>query len=140
MQVSGFNGAASPTPYLLRITVLEPAARPACAARTVGTAGTEASLPSSIPADTRTLFLVNQERLGDLYGASQAASVMSELADLAAYEDPAGDEFDVRGAVIPVDGDAGVRNAYDTWDANPCSTAGRQHDRHRDQPGRRRPA
>jgi len=34
VQVSGFNGASSPTPYLLRITVLEPVQLP-CAARTV---------------------------------------------------------------------------------------------------------
>ena len=84
VQVSGFNGAASPQPYLLRVTVLEPVSLP-CAARTIGTAGTEGSLPSSLDPSTRTLFLVNQERLGDLYGATAASDVMSKLDELATY-------------------------------------------------------
>ena len=52
-----------------------------------GTAGTEGSLPSSLDPSTRTLILVNQERLGDLYGAA-ASEVMSTLDELATTRTP----------------------------------------------------
>ena len=117
IQVSGYNGGASAQPYVLRVNVTpSPAALP-CQARSYTSGGTAGTVPSTpLPADSRTLILVNQKRLGDIYGPSQATSVMASLNTLAGRDD-------VRGVVIPVDGDSSVASAYAAWDANPCSVA-----------------
>ena len=90
IQVSGFNGAASPPPYLSGSPCWS---RLSAAVRRSNHrhGGTEGTLPSNLDPGTRTLFLVNQERLGDLYGATAASDVMSKLDALATYHDPAGD-------------------------------------------------
>ena len=84
--------------------------------------GTTGSLPASLDPATRTLILVNQKRLGDMYGPAAADAVMAKLQALAGYTDQGGNhDFDVRGAVIPVDGDPTVAADYAAWDDSPCS-------------------
>jgi hypothetical protein len=122
IQVSGFNGASSPLPYVLRVTVITPPSALPCSARNFPGGGTAASLPAQLDPATRTLILVNKKRLGDIYGAAAADGVMAKLQTLASYTDTGGNhDFDVRGAVVPVDGDPTVAADYTAWDASPCS-------------------
>ena len=118
LEVAGYNGAASDDPYVLRVKVSPPPPIPTCAPRTFAFPGQGVSgvLPGNLPATTNTLFIVNKERLGDLYGPSAADDVMSSLSALAVRAD-----LGVRGAVLPVDGSAAVSTAFSAWDANPCS-------------------
>ncbi|HEV3478450.1 MAG TPA: PxKF domain-containing protein [Gaiellaceae bacterium] len=118
ISVSGFNASHSNRNYVLRLQVVEPPPLPDCPDVTglaTAPAGTLPT-PSSLPLDTQTLFLVNRQRLTGLYGqaADDLFSVFSPLDDVAA-------RAEVNGAVIPVDGDLAVRNAYAAWDDNPCS-------------------
>ncbi len=118
IQVSGYNGGFSDRPYVLRVKITPPPPVPQCSSRTFPHAGqgTPGTLPASIPGNVNTFFLVDQKRLGDTYGAADAASVMSSLATLAGRGD-----LGVIGAVIPVEGNPDVQAAYDAWDLNPCS-------------------
>jgi uncharacterized repeat protein (TIGR01451 family) len=118
IQVSGFNGSSSPDPYVLRVKVTPPPPTPQCEARAFpfdgeGIAG---AIPA-ISAAVNTLFIVNQERLGDTYGATAANGVMTALGALAGRAD-----LGMSGAVIPVEGYSEVAQAYAAWDEdNPCS-------------------
>jgi uncharacterized protein YjbI with pentapeptide repeats len=118
LEVAGYNGASSSDPYVLRVKVTPPPQVPVCAARTFPFAGegTVGTMPGSIASNVNTLFIVDQKRLGDLYGASAANGVMSSLTTLAGRSD-----LGVIGAVVPVDGDSNVASKLGTWDANPCS-------------------
>ncbi|MGB9378213.1 MAG: hypothetical protein WCB04_11940, partial [Mycobacteriales bacterium] len=115
IRVSGYNGAASASPYSLLVTVTPPDAPPTCATQSVS-GGTGGSAPASVPATTQTLILTNQKRLGGLYGTSAASGVMSKLSTLAA-------RTDVKGVVVPVESDPAVNAAYTAWDGDPCSPA-----------------
>ena len=114
LQVSSYNASTSNLPYLLRVRDVDPPTTPQCTAyaRTGGVAGTLPDL-TALPEDLATIILVNQKRLGDTFDPAAADDVMSSLAELAARPD-------VKGVVIPVDGDTGVAAAYAAWDANPC--------------------
>jgi hypothetical protein len=122
IQVSGYNGSSSPDPYVLRVKVTPPPPTPQCDARAFPFAGTpQAGIPGTIPAlipdEVNALFIVNQQRLGDTYGAAAANDVMTALRALAARSD-----LGVTGAVIPVEGYPEVAAAYAAWDEdNPCS-------------------
>ena len=126
VQVSGYNGAFSADPYVLRVKVTPPAGDLECVAdrdldADPGRAGVPGvALPSSLPAGVETLFLVNQERLGDLYGNAPGGSLDWGTAVVERLEDLA-QRSDVRGAVLNVGLDAGVAAAYDAWDADRCS-------------------
>ena len=121
ISISGYNGSHSAKPYVLRIQVVDPPPLPPCPPVT----GLAAQAPGTLPAPasldpaTKTLFLVNRQRLAGLYGASSADGLLapgpaSPLHVVAARPE-------VNGAVLPVDGNAAVRGAYATWDQNPCS-------------------
>jgi hypothetical protein len=118
IQVAGYNGSSSPDPYVLRVKVTPPPPIPQCPARTFpfDEEGTSGTIPA-IPAGVNTLFIVNQKRLGDTYGATAANDVMTALSALAARSD-----LDVTGAIVPVEGYPEVAAAYAAWDEdNPCS-------------------
>ncbi len=110
LKVWGYNGSTSPHSYVLSTVVTPPTPLPACTPRTYsgGTAGSAPALPSSF----KTLLLVNQQRLGAMYG--DVSSLMSHLQSFAARPD-------VDGVVYPIESDADVASAYTAWDANPCS-------------------
>jgi uncharacterized delta-60 repeat protein len=124
VQVSGFNGSSSLDPYIVRVTVISPSQTLPCATRSYPNRGSVGQIPTNIDPNTRTLILVNKKRLGDVYDQPLADQVMAKLSALAGYVDPSGNnEFDVRGLVVPVDGNAAVRSDYQAWDANPCSVS-----------------
>ena len=114
--VFGYNGASGPKAYSLRATTQAPPSF-VCPARsfTSAGAGTSGTVPdmTAIPNDLTTLVLVNEKRIGDTYGATAEANVVSALTHLA------GDRtLGVSGAVIPVEGLA--PSQYNAWDHNPC--------------------
>jgi hypothetical protein len=114
LQITGYNGASSGAPYLLRVRQTLPPGAGACPARSFAFAGQGTNgTASAIPANVRTVFLVNQKRLGDTYGAAAATSVMTRLNSLAA-------RADVVGAILPVETNAAVAAAYSNWDSAPC--------------------
>ncbi len=77
LQVSAYNDAVSNQPYVLRVRQVDPPSVPACVAY-AGTGGVAGSMPdlTALPADLATVFLVNQQRLGDRFGAAEAASTI----------------------------------------------------------------
>ncbi len=118
LQVTGFNGAASTKPYALRVTLqTDPSAVPPCATWSfVGDGANRGALP--VPgayAGVNTIFLVNRERLFGKH-PSQAAGVMSSLSSFVAATN-ADAALAVRALVVPLDGDAAVRAAYQNWEA-----------------------
>jgi hypothetical protein len=116
IQVSGFNGASSNQPYLLQVKVTPGPAPMPCMTRRYGTTGVAgtAPAPASVPAATESLILVNQKRMGDIYGAAAVSPMMTSINAMAA-------KSTVRGVVLPVESSAAVQSAYAAWDAAPCS-------------------
>ncbi len=120
--VSGYNGATSNLPYLLRAQVSTPPAEAACTARAFPfTTSTVDAIPA-IPAGANALFLTDPVRLAQTYGDSAAGALTVKLANLVAYLD-AHPELGIVPAVVPVDAYPDVASAYTTWDANPCSVS-----------------
>ena len=114
--VDGYNGDHSNDAYTLRVQVVRPPTLPACPPRTFANpSATVGTLPASINANTQTLFLVNDEAIGRTYGQSAADGLMARLNTFV------GAHPELNAAVLPVDGDAGVRTAKAAWDASPCS-------------------
>jgi hypothetical protein len=122
--VSGYNGASSTKPFVLRVQETPPPPLPNCPARTFPNGAPSSfaagALPSSLPTTTKTLFIVNKQRLTAMYGATAVTNLLNSLNTLAARSE-------VAGTVLFVDGDAGVRNAYSAWDAKPCDTTARNN-------------
>ncbi len=112
-QVVGYNGAFHADPYVVRRTDAPAADLPACPARPLSS-GLQAPFPSSIPASTKALYLVDPGRMAARDGAPATTSLLAKLNDLAAETD---------GLVIPVQNDPDVATtpAFAAWDANPCS-------------------
>ena len=118
--VSGYNGSHSNSPTVLGVKVTPPPPLPPCPARTFPNPTPAANgLPASLPTATRTLFLVNRQRLVALYGATATNALLASIGDQLTPGAFAA-RPEVRGSVLQVDGNAGVRNAYSAWDANPC--------------------
>jgi uncharacterized delta-60 repeat protein len=123
VQVSGFDGAHSDDPYVLRARVIPgPAPAPCPAPRTFPSVGVAGTFPA-VSSATQTLILVDQKRMGDLYGAAAVTPMMATLEQLASAPG-------VAGAVVPVEAepaggwsDVDVAGAYAAWDADPCSVA-----------------
>jgi hypothetical protein len=117
VQVYGYNGASSRAPYLVRYEVTPPTPAPSCvAARTLPTASKGAWQRPG--ANTKTLILVNEQRLAQLYPNADLAALRTALAAYAARPE-------VAGAVLAVESDPnhGTAAAYAEWDAHPCSVA-----------------
>jgi Tol biopolymer transport system component len=119
IDVSGYLGAYSAEPYVLRLQVTPPPPLPNCPAVTGLNSAAAGSLPSptSIPTTTKTLFLINKQRMIGLYGATAVNSLLGMTSPL----NVSAARPEVSGVVLPVDGNAAVRSAYATWDTNPCS-------------------
>jgi hypothetical protein len=113
--ISGYNGSSSDEPYVLRVQKTDPPPLPpTCPARAIAVkSGDQGSLPSSLPASTKSLFLVNKQRLTAIYGKTAVTSLLNSLNTLVSRSE-------VAGSVLSVDGNAAVRNAYAAWDSNPC--------------------
>ncbi|HXY42681.1 MAG TPA: Ig-like domain repeat protein, partial [Acidimicrobiales bacterium] len=120
VQVSGYNGAYSSQPYLLRANLLGGATAPSCPGGIsyLNALAAAASGPVTIPSGVNTLFLVDTQRLSAAFGTSAESTIMADLEQVAS-DSGAG----VNGAVIPVDAYSGVQNAYSIWNQNPCSVS-----------------
>jgi streptogramin lyase len=115
IQVTGYNQSFSSRPYVLRVKETAPVTLPTCLPLTLPNSF-NIGLPSTSNISSKTtLFLVNQNRMADLYGGQAATAGM--LTSLYSVAQRAG----VNGLVVPVDGSSAVRTAYATWDQNPCS-------------------
>jgi Tol biopolymer transport system component len=122
VQVSDFEGD-SPMPYMLEVAVSAAPNLGTCDPRLPSSFphfpdGVAGAVPTTIPANVNTLILVNRKRLGDTYGAGAMNDVMAKLNELAGRAD-----LGIVGAVVPVEGDSAVADAYGDWDQNPCSPA-----------------
>lgn len=118
LHVTGYDGAHSDDPYVLRVQVQPPKAAPQCrAARTLPAGVAKGTFPSlPLAASTKTIFLINEQRLAQLYPSADIAALRTQLQQLAARPE-------VAGAVVPVESDPAnpTAGAYAAWDANPCS-------------------
>ena len=125
VQVSGYNGAFSSQPYLLRANLLGGATTPSCpgAISYLSSLGTAAPPSVNIPANVNTLFLVDTQRLAAAFGTDAEAAIMSDLQEVATgtNSDHQPNSTGVIGAIIPVDSYSTVQNAYSQWNSNPCS-------------------
>jgi hypothetical protein len=123
--VSGYNGATSKDPYVLRVQETPPPTIPNCPARTWPNNTPPSSYPagalsSSLPTTTKTLFIVDKQRLTAMYGSAAVTTLLNSLNTLATRSE-------VAGTVLFVDGDPGVRSAVSAWDATPCDTTARNN-------------
>src|SRR5206468_2293967 len=84
------------------------------------TPGTLMPVPAVADANVHALFLVDHQRLAGLYPGKQAD--IDSLLDPNNIASPLNQvATQVGGKVLQIDGDPTVRNAYQGWDANPCS-------------------
>ncbi len=109
--VTSFNGASDPRPYDLRARVSAAAPVPACQAQPALSTSGANTLPGTIPNTTRTLILVNEQRMRERDGDADTDRAMASLGRLATASG---------GAVIAVDVPQ-TAAAYAALDANPCS-------------------
>ena len=118
VQVTGYNGATSVQPYMLRVESEAPRLAPTCQPRFPGLsfgAATGVDL-ASIPADTDTLFLANGPQLGAAGGLGVLDWFTSQhLNQLRGTGHPS--------AVVRLENDPAVRAAYTAWNLEPCSSA-----------------
>jgi hypothetical protein len=119
VRVSGFNGAHSADPYALRMEVTPPPTVPPCRPSRQLPATPRGTFPAlPLAPSTKTLFLVNQQRLAQLYPSADIPALRRQLDALAGRPE-------VAGAVIPIESDPTVATApdYAAWDQDPCSVA-----------------
>ena len=109
-QVSGYNGATANEPFLVSVHQSDGPSAQSCVRPVATSPAPPAASTGSIGTATN-VFLVDQQRLADTYGATATSTLVSKLNAVAAQ---------VNGAVISVDGDPAVRAAYASWDAAGC--------------------
>ncbi len=120
VQVSGYSGATSPDPYALFVKTVDPPAPLVCAAQDYQSAADVGTLPSTASlAGVNTIILVNRERLFGKYG-TDATTVLTALDDLVSYTNTTNPGLGITAAIVPVDGDANVRAAYNVLDGAAC--------------------
>jgi len=115
VQVSGYNGTTSATSYEWRNVNTPPAPPKPCITRSALRSGSPGAFPSlPLPTTTKTLILVDQQRMAALYPGASMATMRSKLDALATATD---------GAVIPVENHPSISTdaAFDAWDGAPCS-------------------
>ena len=117
LQVSGYNGAISASPFALRASTTE-VGFGACAAPPLRGSLSGGGTPAP-PTGINTVFLYNGAWLTDAFGAG-ASSAISALA--AVEDDLVGDWADlgVNAAAVAIDDYGTVQGALNNWDANRC--------------------
>ena len=115
LQVSGYNGASSNQPYLLRVVEDTPVSTP-CTTSGLGQQALNSSGLPVAPGSTRSLLLVDRQQLAAEYGDPTVTPLMSQLTTFAARSD-------VAGLVVPVDADPGTVTAYNSWNDDPCNSS-----------------
>ena len=122
VQVSGFDGASSDQPYMLRAETTPPPAAPSCVPRTLtGNASAATSLVTvasgQAPSAVNTLFVVDDQQLANVYGAA-GTGVVTKLTSAATLNGLAAAGFPA--AVVHVDNDATVQRAFSAWNGCPA--------------------
>ncbi|MDP9164588.1 MAG: choice-of-anchor D domain-containing protein [Actinomycetota bacterium] len=117
IQISGFNGAHGPEDFEVRIRITQPTQLPSCSPRVFPNAAPAAATTplyqsSGFGTTENTIVLADAQRLAMQYSSAGAQQVMDAAAQLVAGG---------KGQVLQVDSDPGVRAAYVSYDANPCS-------------------
>jgi uncharacterized protein YjbI with pentapeptide repeats len=120
--VTGYNGATSNDPYLLRARVTAPPAEASCPARSFTNSYGSAGAIPSIAANVNALFLTDPGRIVATYGQAAEDTLASQITDLVNYLN-ANPQLGVVPAVIPLEAYPGVASAYHAWDSNPCNVA-----------------
>ncbi len=120
IQVSGYSGASSPDPYVLRVKTVPEVPTPVCAARALPDVGGPAVAIPALPTDLNSLFVVNWERLAATEGETEANLILERLITQGSTVSGTPGLIDqgalgVVGGVLLVDG-----VDYSDWDANPC--------------------
>jgi Ca2+-binding RTX toxin-like protein len=113
VDVSGYNGASSSRPYVLRVAFEGEAPVDQCTPRSYP--ALSAGGAPTIPAGTQTIFLSNPGRMAAIHG--DASAVEAALADVAAF---AAGGVNVGGVVVDIADIPGVAGAFGSWDQNPC--------------------
>ncbi|HVU74627.1 MAG TPA: PxKF domain-containing protein [Mycobacteriales bacterium] len=117
IQVSGYGGATSDSPYLLRVRETTPV-QVSCPARTFPFSGnSNATSLASVPSGTKTIYLLNSKRFADTYGPAALTTVQNALGNVAG----SGAFVDGRGVVLDLSAVSAVTTATAAWDAAPCS-------------------
>jgi Tol biopolymer transport system component len=122
IQVTGYNGATSAKPYMLRVQTQAPRQTSNVAPRTIsGTAGP--ALPN-LPTGLNTVFVVDRKQLEGIYGSAGASSVMSALSNDSALFTSLGYPNVTLSVDNPTNDSSGaVAAAYAAWNANPGDPA-----------------
>ena len=117
IQVTGFNGAASPEPYMLRLEQRAPVALPACQPRSFPNGGTNATslTRGTVPAVVDTVFVVNKAQWERVHGAPAVGAALTSLDGLMSGLATDGHPS----AILQVDADPDVQAAVATWNACP---------------------
>ena len=123
VQVSGHNTETAINPYVLRVRGFTPDDPMFCSARTFPHAAPPAGAAPAVGTDVNTIFLTNPSRLAATHGQDAADGIAGELQATVDYLN-ADTTKGLKAAVVPVDAYAAVQEAYDAWDANPCSVPG----------------
>jgi uncharacterized protein YjbI with pentapeptide repeats len=118
--VSGYNGATSVNPYLLRVRATTPPPATTCAARTFPNTMPAPGSAPTIPAGTNTLILTAPTRLTATFGAAATTQITDAVASLTSYLG-AHTSLGVNAALVPLDAYPAVEAAYHAWDAAPCA-------------------
>ncbi len=113
VQVSGYNGATSDDPYVLRSRIRSEVPVPECSSRvTNGTGSTDLSALDAPGLES--IFVVNGTRLDALHDPGSSAAVLDALDEMLAYLNDPANGFG-RAAIVRIDG-----VNYSAWDDNPC--------------------
>ena len=117
IQVTGYNGATSERPYMLRVSVAPPVAPSTVDSRTVG--ATLGPALGTLPAGLKTVFVVNRQQLAGRYSDAAAGSVITALQNnLTALSN-----LGFPSVILSVDRFTPVQNAYAAWNATPGDPA-----------------
>jgi CSLREA domain-containing protein len=119
IQITGYNGATSPDPYMIRVATRPPRQVSPVPPRTItGTAGP--ALPTTLPTGLNTVFLVNRKQLEGTYGSLGATNVMNAISNDSARFTSLGFP-NVTLSVDNATNDTGgaVAAAYAQWNATP---------------------
>lgn len=123
VRVTSGNGEPSSALYSLRARYIDEAAETTCASwQPTGTGVVGVS--DAVTAETNTIYVFDQERYGERYGAQAAADVRDALASMNGTGHVGG--VGVQGAVLSIDSSAAVQAARGTLDDNPCSMSARR--------------
>ncbi len=126
VRVTSGNRQPSSSLYSLRVQYIDEAPEVQCTPWTPPQTADPGTLGVSDPvsAVTNTVFLFDEQRYGDAYGAAEAARVRESLVSLTGDGHVGSERVD--GAVLAIDTSPAVQAARAELDGNPCSMTARE--------------